>query len=572
MKIIGLIPARGGSKGILNKNIVALNSKPLIEYSISAGLDSDYIDAIYVSSDSKRILTVAEGCGAKALLRPAELATDVTTTDAVIAQILSLDHFKSFIEENGLIVLLQPTSPLRTTQHIDEAIELILKQDEDVSLISVCRPTEHPAKSFAVDDAGYLTSLYGADAPFTPRQKLPEAYMPNGAIYIFRAKSFLENSCIPRTKIIPYLMKESESTDIDTREDLERVETTMTPFQIGGRIISADHPPLVIAEIGINHGGSLAQAKKLVLAAKEAGAEIVKFQSHVIDDEMSGHAKAVIPGNADISIYEIMASCTLSDDEERELKAFVEKQDLLFLSTPFSRAAADRLESMGVKAYKIGSGECNNYPLIDHIAAFGKPIILSTGMNDIEAVAKAVKIFTKHKVPYALLHCTNVYPTPPEAVRLGGMIELQKAFPDAQIGLSDHTTGNYACLGAVALGATIVERHFTDDMKRDGPDVICSMDPKAMRELIEGCTLLQKMRGGKKELADIEVVTADFAFASVVTIQPIKAGEKFSKSNLWVKRPGTGDFLAEDYDQLLGQTANHDLPIDYQICKGDFTK
>ena len=159
-------------------------------------------------------------------------------------------------------------------------------------------------------------------------------------------------------------------------------------IQIGNRKIGMDYKPLVIAEIGINHNGSLEVAKKIVDAAYEAGCEIVKHQTHVIDDEMSHMAKKVIPGNSQKSIYEIMKKCALSEKDEMELKKYVESKGMLFLSTPFSRAAADRLEKMNVKAYKIGSGECNNYPLIEHIAKFGKPMIVSTGMNDIESIRK----------------------------------------------------------------------------------------------------------------------------------------------------------------------------------------
>ena len=257
---------------------------------------------------------------------------------------------------------------------------------------------------------------------------------------------------------------------------------------IAGRKIGQAHQPLVIAEIGINHEGSLDVAKEMVDAAARAGVEVVKHQTHIVEDEMSGAAMRVIPGNATVSIYEIMQRCALSDDAERQLQKYVESKGMIFISTPFSRAAADRLQSMHVPAYKIGSGECNNYPLLKHIASFGKPIILSTGMNTIDSVRKAVAIFEAAGVQYALLHTTNLYPTPPHLVRLGAMVELGKAFPDSVIGLSDHTTDNIACLGAVALGASILERHFTDHMFRKGPDIVCSMDEKACRELIESST------------------------------------------------------------------------------------
>merc|ERR1711879_520112 len=221
-----------------------------------------------------------------------------------------------------------------------------------------------------------------------------------------------------------------------------------------GREISLEKNPLVIVEIGINHEGSLKTAYELVDAAWKTGAEIIKHQTHIVEDEMSLEAKKVIPGNADVSIYEIMQRCALNEEDEIKLKEYVESKNMIFISTPFSREAANRLKRMGVSAYKIGSGECNNYPLIEHIASFGKPMIVSTGMNDINSVRKTVEILEKHKVEYALLHTTNLYPTPSSLVRLGAMQELQKEFPHAQIGLSDHTTSNLACFSAVALGAT----------------------------------------------------------------------------------------------------------------------
>ena len=151
----------------------------------------------------------------------------------------------------------------------------------------------------------------------------------------------------------------------------------MNPYiEIAGRKIGPDYPPLVLAEIGINHEGSLAVAKEMVDAAKRAGAEVVKHQTHIVADEMSAAAKKVIPGNATVSIYEIMDRCSLNESDEFELKKYVESKGMLFISTPFSRAAANRLEKFGVQAYKIGSGECNNYPLLEHIASFGKPVIL----------------------------------------------------------------------------------------------------------------------------------------------------------------------------------------------------
>lgn len=344
----------------------------------------------------------------------------------------------------------------------------------------------------------------------------------------------------------------------------------MKPFiKIGNRLIGDNYPPLVIAEIGINHEGSLEVAKQMVDAAYGAGAEIIKHQTHVVEDEMSEVAKGVIPGNTDVSIYQVMERCALSEEEEIELKVYVETKGMIFISTPFSRAAADRLQRMGVEAYKIGSGECNNYPLIEHIAKFGKPMIVSTGMNDIESVRKTVSILQNYNIQYALLHCTNVYPTPSHLVRLGGMQELQKEFPNAIIGLSDHTINNNACLAATALGASILERHFTDSMDRPGPDIVCSMNPQALSELIQGTNEIAQMRGGKKEAAKEEQVTIDFAFATVVAIKDIREGEKLSMENIWVKRPGTGEIHAEHFNSLLGKMVKKSIKKDTQLKFSD---
>lgn len=343
----------------------------------------------------------------------------------------------------------------------------------------------------------------------------------------------------------------------------------MYEIMIENRKIGLNHPPLVIVEIGINHEGNLKTAFEMVNAAWRAGAEVIKHQTHVVEDEMSKEAKKVIPGNASISIYEIMERCALNQEDEIKLKEYVESKGMIFMSTPFSRAAADRLERMGVSSYKIGSGECNNYPLIEHIASFGKPMIVSTGMNDISSVKKTVAILEKYHVPYALLHTTNLYPTPVHLVRLGAMQELQKEFPNAIVGLSDHTTSNRACFAATALGACILERHFTDKMERPGPDIINSMDPIALKELIIGSTEIALMRGGKKEATKEEQITIDFAFATVVTIKPIKKGEKLTKENIWVKRPGTGPIRAEHYNKLLGKKSNRDIGNDEHIDWSD---
>ncbi len=342
----------------------------------------------------------------------------------------------------------------------------------------------------------------------------------------------------------------------------------MEELIIHGRKIGKNYKPLVIAEIGINHEGSLEKAVQMVEAAAEAGCECVKIQTHIIEDEMISNN--VIPANADESIWNIISRCALTKEEEEKIKILVEKKGMIFLSTPFSRAAADQLESMGVQAYKIGSGECNNYPLIRHIAAFGKPIILSTGMNDISSISPTVEIFREFNTPYVIMHCTSMYPTPYDKVRLGAIEELRHAFPDAVLGLSDHSLGNYTCFAAVALGASVIEKHFTCDKSWPGPDVSISIDTQELKELIEGSNAIYSALAGSKNILPEEQATINFAYACVVTTKPIKEGEMFTKENIWVKRPGTGNILAKDYEKILGKIAKHSINANTQLSWEDF--
>jgi sialic acid synthase SpsE len=321
--------------------------------------------------------------------------------------------------------------------------------------------------------------------------------------------------------------------------------------------------PLVIAEIGINHDGDFAKANRMVIAAYTSGCKCVKFQCHVIEDEYIGIAKNVIPPNAKESIYAIMERCAFSEEQDRSLKETTEKLGMKYLSTPFSRAAADRLERMGVEWYKIGSGECNNYPLIQHIASFGKPVILSTGMNSIDTIRPAVSAL--YNAPLAVLHCTSEYPTDYSHVRLGALEDLRDAFPDVTIGLSDHSLGIYTSLGAVALGAMVIEKHFTLDRQWPGPDNKISILPSELTQLMHGVSAVYQALGGHKDVLDGEMATSKFAYACVVSTNSIMKGEKLHSGNTWVKRPGTGEIPASKFGTVIGKTALEDIPPDTQI-------
>ena len=337
-------------------------------------------------------------------------------------------------------------------------------------------------------------------------------------------------------------------------------------MMIGARAVGLAHPPLVVAELGINHGGRLETALELAKRAVESGAEVIKHQTHIPDAEMSLEAKNIIPGNATTSIYDVISKNSISLEEEKVLADYVRSLGAIYISTPFSKEAAKFLnDEIDVPAFKIGSGECNNYPLVEYIASFGKPIILSTGMNNLESIKPSVEIFRKYSIPFALLHCTNLYPTPSKLIKLQAILELASAFPDAVLGLSDHSTSNYPCLGAVALGASILERHFTDSTSRPGPDIICSMTPSELSELIRGSKIIHSTMGKDKKANPEEDVTIAFAFASVVATRDLNPGDILSEENIWLKRPNGGDFSPVDFPKMLGRKVSLHVPANTQI-------
>ncbi|WP_440633331.1 N-acetylneuraminate synthase family protein [Candidatus Pelagibacter sp. HIMB1485] len=341
-------------------------------------------------------------------------------------------------------------------------------------------------------------------------------------------------------------------------------------IQIGKRKIGPNYKPFVIFELGINHNGSLKLAKKIVDEAIKCGAEVIKHQTHIAEDEMSEEAKKIIPVHTKKNIFDIINNCALNEKDELELKNYIEKKKCIFLSTPFSREAVKRLVKFKVKAFKIGSGECNNYPLIDYIASFKKPIIISTGMNDIKSIKKSIKIIKKYKTKYAILHTTNLYPTPHRLVRLNALKQIKKFFPKTVYGLSDHTGDNYTSFAAVSLGASIIEKHFIDKSTRSGPDITASVNSLQMRDLMKGVNLIHQAIPGEIKPVHEEKKTAEFAFASVVSNNNIKAGEILTKKNIWVRRPGTGDFSAEKFQSLIGKRIKKDIKKNTQIKKTHF--
>ncbi|APO86375.1 MULTISPECIES: N-acetylneuraminate synthase family protein [unclassified Marivivens] len=340
-------------------------------------------------------------------------------------------------------------------------------------------------------------------------------------------------------------------------------------MEIAGRKIGPDHPPLVIAEIGINHGGDLNVAKEMVRLAALSGCEMIKHQTHIIEDEMTDEAKSIFPPNADVSIWHVMERCALSKDEEAELKRYSEELGMIWISTPFSRAAADFLEELDVAAYKIGSGEADNLPLIRHIAKKGKPVIMSTGMQTIDTIRASVQILEDAGVEYALLECTNLYPSPAEIVSLRGVTDLKNAFPNAVVGFSDHSIGPEMALASVALGACILERHYTDTRYRKGPDIINSMDPSELRHIIDRSKEIWIAANNPKQRTEAEEPVYAFARASVVADKDLPEGHVITEADIWARRPGSGEIAGYEFDKVVGKTLTRSVTRNTQLKWSD---
>ncbi|MBI4705040.1 MAG: N-acetylneuraminate synthase family protein [Deltaproteobacteria bacterium] len=341
----------------------------------------------------------------------------------------------------------------------------------------------------------------------------------------------------------------------------------MKVLSIGGRQIGEKHPPFVIAELGINHEGDVHKALQMVDAAAAAGADCVKIQTHIAPAEMLN--TGIKPeGISNDTLWNIIRRCELTPADEVTIKGRCAERGVMFLATPFSREAADRLGELEVDAYKIGSGECNNIPLLHHVAGKGKPMILSTGMNDLASIGRSLEAIQSHGTPVMLMHCTSMYPTPYEKVRLGAIAEMAAAW-GLPVGLSDHSIGIYTCLGAVALGACALEKHFTITRSWPGPDQPVSIEPAELAEMVRGARAIFLARGGRKGILPEEKPVIDFAYASVVTIRPVARGEVFSVDNAWVKRPGTGGILAAELERVLGRRAARTVAADTAVSPQD---
>jgi N,N'-diacetyllegionaminate synthase len=345
----------------------------------------------------------------------------------------------------------------------------------------------------------------------------------------------------------------------------------MKTVTIAHKTVGEGSPVFIIAEAGCNHNGDINLAKKLVDVAVEAGADAVKFQTFITDELVTQQAEKASyqkenTGNANESQYAMLKRLELSFDSFKTLKGYCEHKDIIFLSTPYDYRSADFLDELEIPAFKIASGEITNVPFLSYIARKKKPLILSTGMSTEEEVQDALKVIqeTPQTPPVILLHCTSAYPSRPEDANLRAMHTLHHRF-QLPVGLSDHTRGSEIPLAAVALGASILEKHFTLDKNSPGPDHFLSLDPEELRRLVQSIRSVEKALGdGIKAPVESEKHIKKIARKSIVAATNIKKGEPFSEHNLTVKRPGNGMSPAR-WNDVLGKRAERNFKADELI-------
>lgn len=338
-------------------------------------------------------------------------------------------------------------------------------------------------------------------------------------------------------------------------------------IEISNNKIADNNRPFYVAEAGINYDGDFGKCFKLIDAAKASGADAIKFQTHIAEHEMID-TKITLAHSKKETVYDLMKKCELTLDQHKRLKKYCKKKKIIFLSTPFSIQAADLLKKVSVEAYKIGSGECNNLPLINHVAKFQKPTIISTGMNSIKSITKTFNFAKKINKRIILMHCISMYPAPSSKSMLNTIPFLKKKFK-CPVGFSDHSDDIYLAVAAVALGANVIEKHFTVSKKWSGPDIELSVTPEKFKKMVNICNEIYSAKGIRDKILKEEIPVTNFAFATVVTTKKIHKNEKLTVNNVWVKRPGTGKIPAKDLHKILNKKSKKTLPVNYQLKYSD---
>ncbi|TDR76727.1 N-acetylneuraminate synthase family protein [Paludibacterium purpuratum] len=336
-------------------------------------------------------------------------------------------------------------------------------------------------------------------------------------------------------------------------------------IKIQNSLIGYHNPVFIIAEGCDNHLGNIATAKEMIREAKRAGADAIKFQHHLPDEEMLPDTP--MSDNFQEPLYEFLKKYALTLEQHRELKSYCDEVGILYMCTPFSLKAAQEINSL-VPAFKIGSGEMTDIPSLVRIGQMSKPMIVSTGMCTLEEIDRTYNALANRDVPLVLMNCLSEYPPVYEDLNLGVITEMIKRYPKAVIGHSDHTPDLYTCFAATALGARVLEKHVILDKSQPGPDQSVSIEFDELAKLVEGVRKIEVSLGTEKRVQSKEKSIRTWAFRSIVSLRPIAAGEVIQQDDIWSKRPGTG-IPAHQMDNVIGKKVIKDIPANTLISWAD---
>ena len=573
LPVLFLILARGGSQRVPGKNLRTVAGIPLVGHAIrigrqAAALVPDGPHAVVVSTDDLEIAAAARAWhGEVPSLRPAHLATaEATSLDAALHV---ADELTAAGRTFRAVALLQPTSPLTDPRDVAAAIDAVDRgAPSSVSVVS-----SHPA-SWHLGHATGPTAGDGAarHEPGTPDQLLA------GAFYVIEPDRLRrERRWFDPASSISIAVPPERAVDIDEPSDLVVAEAyararPVERVPLGDRTIGQGRPAFVIAEAGVNHDGEVDVAHRLIDAAADAGADAVKFQTFdpvslaVADAPLAGYQVAGVDATDQVAM---LAALALPADAWTGLQAHAADRGIVFLSSPFDAAAADLLDGLGVPAFKVASGELTNHPFLAHVAAKGRPLLVSTGMADMAEVADALDaIAAAGNPPVALFHCVSSYPAPASDANLRAMATLRAAF-GRPTGWSDHSLGIELPTAAVALGAELIEKHLTLDRGGRGPDHQASLEPDAFGRMVAAIRSVESALGdGQKVPTPAEASTARVARRSLHWRGDRVAGERVTPDDLVALRPGTG-LPPSAASGFVGRRLARDVRAGQPVAPGD---
>ena len=582
-KIVAIIPARGGSKGIPRKNLVKVAGIPLIAYAIKQAIESSYIDEVFVSTEDDEISDVSSYYGASIIKRPIVLSKDSSSSIDV------LRHAVNFIEDELNILLdniicLQATTPTRKIEDIDGAIKLFFEKEADSVVSVVESPHSYNPYWAKILDSGQLRLLFKDKKRITRRQDLPQIFYHNGQIFITCKDRLMNDKDWYQGKCLPYVCGLENFDNIDNYFELQHTEEKILSIRqhssenisidFSGRKVGYNHPSFLIAEVGINHNGKLDLARELVDVASMAGVDAVKFQLFnpinvvTYSTPMAEYQKENL--GTDLSQRDMLAEYVLSEKDLVILKNYTEKQGLIFLCTSHSGVEEyTKLDRMGVCAHKVGSGDLMNLSVLRYLASTKKPVIISTGMATLEEVHLVhAFMINAGNDKTVFLHCTTDYPCSFSDVNLNGMLTMKKEL-GCLTGYSDHTLGTEVPIMAVTLGACVIEKHITLDKSLPGPDHKASIEPAELKTMVEQIRNIELAFGSfSKEPTSKEMEVATVARKSLVYSRDLKKGSIIEEGDISVKRPGTG-ISPFCFDMVIGCKLVKAVQRDYLVEEND---